>query len=107
MPMNITTETSSPPPWSPAAPPDSLAFSDVPAPPDSPTESWLIAWALSRNGFPTVISLNGQTAAAPRFVADPPQFALHLKHALPLPELLRALVALRGSGGGGKRRPSA
>lgn len=67
------------------------------------TDSWLLAWTISRSGFPAVVALGCQPAAFPRnAIATGPRFGLHLACALPMQSLLQALTALRG-----KRSPRA
>jgi lipopolysaccharide/colanic/teichoic acid biosynthesis glycosyltransferase len=67
------------------------------------SDSWLLAWTISRSGFPSVVALGHQPAAFPHHaIATGPRFGLHLASALPMQYLLQALSALRG-----KRSPRA
>ena len=69
----------------------------APAPGVAISDSWLLAWAVSRSGFPAVAAVGDAAPAAPgHTIVSAPRFGLHLACPLPMASLLKAMAMLRG-----------
>jgi lipopolysaccharide/colanic/teichoic acid biosynthesis glycosyltransferase len=62
---------------------------------DNPSDSRLLAWALNRAGFPSLVSI-GNDAPVGNDLHPSPRFAVHLNHPVAFPDLTAAMNALRG-----------